>query len=73
MSLPLTNADPALKAQAYAEVGVRITYDPVENTAVVEAKPAAWIVSARRSPLSSSVKSMWRAEYPFRIGADGHG
>lgn len=36
----LADADPVLKAEAYAELGVRVTYDPLNNQALVEAQPS---------------------------------
>ncbi|MDQ6853075.1 MAG: hypothetical protein M3046_05180 [Actinomycetota bacterium] len=37
----LADADPKLKAEVYADLGIRLTYRPAENLVSVEAAPCA--------------------------------
>lgn len=55
----LADADPKLKGEAYAEFGIRVEYDPVNNRATVEAQPSS--CTQVRVEGASSTMSTWPA------------
>jgi len=59
----LRDADPTLKAEVYAELGVDVEYDPMRRTVLVSAGPTRvqQDVSENR-PARSRTKGHWRLE-----------
>ena len=65
----LRRADPASKAAVYRELGLRLTYAPVQRTVLVEATPNMGDLSCPRGDLNSNPTSpLLRAELDLRHG-----
>jgi len=60
----LATADPALKAEVYADLGIAITYDPQAEEVVARLQPTSW-ATARVGGASStrSTRGPWRSVY----------
>lgn len=64
----LADADPTLKAEAYAELGIRIEYDPHNNRATVVAQPSSCTqvrVGGASAPMNT--RPALRVELDLRI------
>ena len=59
----LADADPKLKAKIYAELGIRIIYEPGSRVVVAEARPTCTTGGVGGAFATMSTPALWRTEW----------